>query len=222
MLMLLLLNRSEFERITCTGMCIVSSNVKRGSVLPLLADGMMPEKMSSHIDSRIHLNRLLALWNRVLNAIIFFETAKASNKQPLSEQCCQDEVSLFIDTRMRWSSESEQHQHHQLDLCFLVSVRVRCLGSSIRIVWGNKRGLSPQPPRVTSFLPPLFFTCHLLVASNNSGCSSDYPFDAFSSSSSNGRNKTGSPLYIRSAANLPRRCILPLRIHQAIRSILLR
>lgn len=64
----MLLNRSEFEIIICTGICIVSSNVKRGRVLPLLADGIMPEKISSRIDSRIHRNRQLALLNRVLNA----------------------------------------------------------------------------------------------------------------------------------------------------------
>ena len=71
-MLLLMLNRSEFETITCTGICIVSSNVKRGRVLPLLADGMIPEKINSRIDSRMHLKRLLALWNRVLNAIMLF------------------------------------------------------------------------------------------------------------------------------------------------------
>eukprot|EP00984_Skeletonema_dohrnii_P026032 scaffold15292_cov111-Skeletonema_dohrnii-CCMP3373.AAC.1 len=46
--------------------CQEVSNVKRGSVLPLVADGMIPEKISSRIDSRRHLSRQLALWNRIL------------------------------------------------------------------------------------------------------------------------------------------------------------
>lgn len=42
--------------------------MKRGSVLPLLADGMIPENISSRMDKRMHLNRQLALRNRILNA----------------------------------------------------------------------------------------------------------------------------------------------------------
>ncbi len=70
LLLSLLSNRFECEIITCTGICIAIINVKRGSVLPLLADGMIPEKTSSRIDSRMHLNRQLVLWNRILTAAI--------------------------------------------------------------------------------------------------------------------------------------------------------
>jgi len=66
--LLLLLNRFEFEIIICTYTCIDRNNVKRGSVLPLLADGMIPENISSRMDKRMHLNRQLALRNRILNA----------------------------------------------------------------------------------------------------------------------------------------------------------
>ena len=71
LLLLSLSNRFECDIITCTGICIAIINVKRGSVLPLLADGMIPEKTRSRIDSRIHLKRQLALRNRILTAAMF-------------------------------------------------------------------------------------------------------------------------------------------------------